>query len=604
MQKPSPKKNLMNIAPRLATVTLGAICLFDASPLEAQSPTSSRATIINSAASESGKVAGKLLSERSRPTANNPTGLQKYLSRLQADSKPVPRLPYVGKAETKSQFKTAANKAVKPKAALAVKNEITPPKQSKNTTPTFKNLPLRTPAKSNAITAQKRVARKLPLPFQPIANQPADASQPPQSTENGVLPTIVIRPSAALSKHANECVFEINELRSSNDVSLKVAIPDSVTMIEVVPNRNSNTHRNFRITMDQGVETELANRQPTSKHPAQHEPPQPQPTAALPLDSPESVARTSRQGFLRNPFFKDNVAQSNIKSNVESNIKSNVESKIEIAVESPVEKVASKTLPSVAPEQSTQEKIKLPENKKRVGVRGFLKRISHASSSEESEPLATRELSYEPEEQTLQHAHSFATTIPVIAAQIVGPTEINVSQTADFMVGIVNPMKVTSRNLEVELDIPRGLKVVLLDQAADFNERTGTLHWKVKEIKPGDRAQLRYRVVSLRSGKQRQRVAVRIKNDLVDRHNLLTLAKLNIDAGASELPFDSDLPKSQPLESIGPPSEKVNRDVGDNEFPVEKDSRRLPVDSNNSNLESVNLDAGASELPFEDETPE
>ena len=365
--------------------------------------------------------------------------------------------------------------------------------------------PVATPPADVAQASPKKTIPKASIPKAPIPKAPIPKASIP-NTASSNSPTVIFRPSVFLPDHQSDCVFEINEIESSNDVSLKVAIPDSVTMIEVVPNRESNARRNFRIRMDQGTDVELARRLPTPERPAL-ETPEPQPN---PADPAMSSARQAR-GYSKNPFFIENAGQ-------------------RVA-----QRVAEKIAPGNDNRQRSSGNFNL--NKKQEGVRGFLKRTSHASANQSPEHFAMQELSYAASsEQSL--AHSFTPQSPVIAAQIVGPTHIDVTQTADFMIAIVNPLNTTNRNLEVELDVPKGLKIVLLEKAADFNERTRTLHWRVKEIKPGEEARLQYRVKSLRPGKQLQRVAVRTKDDLVDRHEILTIARMNLDAGASELPFE------------------------------------------------------------------
>ena len=586
MRKPNPKKYLVHTAPITATVVLGAICLFDAPRLEAQAPAVARASIVSQFPPKLGEVESKLTYKPSHkpspPALKRINSIERSIVKIQTDPKPE-RLPYDVIPEIEFQRK-------RPVTTL--------PTLRKNTTPTFQNLPVENPPQ----VAEKQIENADQF-VKSITNRQASASETSQATANRVPPTVVLRPSVLVSNHENECVFEINEIESSNDVSLKVAIPDSVTMIEVIPNRNSKALRKFRIKMEQGnetnetqrteetKETELVNRPPQERV-AQNDPPQPQPerpepeplqpqppqpmtAQAMPPKPADSLNHTSRQGYLRNPFFKENK------------------------VETTVEKVAQIASPENVQEQSSSEKPKLKENNKHVTVRHFLKRISHTSSSKETEQLATQALAFEPEEQTLKHAHSFAAPTPVIAAQIVGPTEIDVSQTADFMIGIVNPMNVTNRDLEIELDVPSGFKIVLLDQAAEFNERTGILHWKVKEIKPGGRARLRYRVMSLRSGQQLQRVAVRIKDDLVDRHEIRTLAKLNLNAGAGELPYDGDLSESLPLDPLSSQSDSENLDVDASELPIDDDlTEPLPLDLIGSQSKPTNVDIGANEFPF------
>jgi len=352
-----------------------------------------------------------------------------------------------------------------------------------------------------------------------------------------VPPTVVVRPSAAYPNHQNDCIVEINETESSNGVSLRVAVPDSVSMIEVIPNRESGARRNFRIKMEQGVETELAQlpapatqREPQSDSAEQRSA---QSVDRMPKGPLPPVPGGFPTGYSKNPFFVEHVAQP--------------------PLEEEDEPLAETSSPATTVEEDVLPEQKIFQNP--TGVREFLQRTSHVSSDEsfpklkleksetesETEPTAepkTETAGDKPELHTPTHNPNLLRPKSIVAARIIGPREIDVSQTADYVIAIINPMNAVNRNLEIQLDVPKGLKVVLLGQAAQFNPRTRTLKWSISEIQPGEEIQLGYRVKSLRSGKQRQRVEVRIQDELMDRHEIFTLGKINVDVGVGELPFD------------------------------------------------------------------
>ena len=603
MRKLNPKKYIAQIAP----VVLCATCLFEVPHLCAQTPTESRASIVAKIAPEIGDVKSGPMFEIPGSTTENlnqnqHSAIQASVAKIQIDSKPEFGFPSFDKPEIGSRMKAPGNKALDSQAGLAFEDRISLLRYNRTSNPNFNSLPIETPVYAKPIVEQQRFVEQqhfVKSIAQPVAglpqlpthayrsgnmeaasftrpleasrtfgpSRPVDVSRSVEAAKNEGPPTVVLRPSALLSNQENECVFEINEIKSSNDVSLKVAIPDSVTMIEVVPNRDSNSLRKFRIKMEQGTESELANLQPTSEPSTQDEPAESQPAPTSPLEpilpfEPIDAVHKAQPGYLKNPFFD------------------------QTGLSSTVQKVANDASSAQNQEQMPAEtnSLKKEQEKKLLGVRGFLKRISHTAPAEAPEQLATQELGFEtdvPEKESIKHAHIFAPSVPVIAAQIVGPTQIDVNQTADFMIGIVNPMEVTNRNLEIELDVPFGMKIVLLDQPADFNDQTGVLHWRVKEIKPGGKARLRYRVLSLRPGNQVQRLGVRIKDDLVDSHEIQTFAKVNpdakvnSDAKANELPFDVESEEATAPISIGNHSEMekpdvgaAKPDVGDNEFPL------------------------------------
>ena len=650
-KNPNPKKCLALIAPTLVSVVLCGTCLFEVPQVDAQSPQGSRASIIQQQAPKIGEVENerlyKLPYKRSLPSsgkfnippvpqqpAAQPAVAQSSVAKIQLDNKPkyTPeypqpnypqpklRFPNSEKFEITNQSKTFAEKTAGSQATISFQDRNSQFQQTQFTNPVNNNLPRANPHQHKSAVATARIAKNVAPPVQSFAKQsfasrPNSAPRSIQAPTSDTPPTIVLRPSVMVADHENECVFEINEIESSNDVSLRVAIPDSVSIIEVVPNRNTNAMRKFRIKMDQG---DLAHQQPVSKKPQQSEPPRPTPKAqpnskAKPtLAQPTSTAQNNdfqplvpfgpeapappqapeapkaQQRYLKNPFFLGGDFAK------------------------PADQVAQNASSESVQEQSTDVKLSNVDKKKQVGVREFLKKISHTSSNEESTQLATQlatqALAYEdPKGKTLQHAHSLEPAIPVIAAQIVGPTEIAVGQTADFMLGIINPMDVINRDLKVELDIPRGFEIILLDQEAEFHQRTGTLYWTVNHIKPGGRARLRYRVRSTRPGSQLQRVAVRIKDDLVDDHEIRTMAKVDLSTGAGKLPLngkpDAKPDQPRPQDSIGTQRKPADLDMDNDSKPseVDRDTNEFPVNefpvnefpANNSTADEV----PTSELP-------
>lgn len=334
------------------------------------------------------------------------------------------------------------------------------------------------------------------------------------STEsrNLSLPRVLVHSSVSTPEHLNQCVVEINEVLSTNDVTLKVAILDSVTMIEVVPNRSSGAARNFRIQMEQGIQP---HRETEQRESVDYLPPKQQQrtsqlrVASSPAPAPtEKTVESLRPGYSKNPFFRKNTAP--------------VEGTRQTAVR------AEHAGP--VPRQACQSNT--------VGIRGFMQRTSHLSPGPRPQPEELQELSHTPKPQAAELAHGFLPAKPIVAAQIVGPVSVDLGQTADYMVAIINPMNRVNQGLEVELDVPKGLEVVLLDRPAEFNKRKRSLSWKLNEILPDQEVRLQYRVKSVYKGKHRQRVRVHFAEELLETHEIVTRSDFNLNADATELPFE------------------------------------------------------------------
>jgi len=127
------------------------------------------------------------------------------------------------------------------------------------------------------------------------------------SKDENEAPTIVVRPSINDADQLSHCVVELNKEPDSNGYSLKLTVPDSVSNIEVVPNRDSGSYRNFRLRLDQGnspIETEpLAQPIKPAITPAETT------ITQLPqLPPAPAPAYIPRAGFQLNPFFDPNIA--------------------------------------------------------------------------------------------------------------------------------------------------------------------------------------------------------------------------------------------------------------------------------------------------------
>lgn len=508
MRKSNPTTRRRENIGAMAIVAFGLTCFLAVEQTNAQFPTSNTPTG-NWLAPRVGEIKSERIYKPSRPTADKLTTSKLTIVK--------PKL------EPKLGLQTAK---LKPKTAAQPKPKLPDAKKLSST------------IKKTQLDNKTTIALPAKAALAPVKNQPAKSKQNIEHSDqpsNLTPPTVVVRPSVAQPNHLNECVFEINEIKSTNDVSLKVAIPDSVTMIEVVPNRSTNSARSFRIKMEQGVEPEQKSPVAASLNQQTQQPrcpvelqPLPQHVSSTPSVPFDEVPQSFRPGFSKNPFFVQKVAKA----------QQPIPAQHPVPFQQPTHRLRQTEAHQDNVAREATPTFKQAYRNDTVGVRDFFQRTSHSLPVETPPQGNLQELTFEPASQQPQFAYSFLPSKPIIAAQIVGPASVDVGQTADYMVAIVNPMNSINRNLAIELDVPRGLEVVLLDRAADFNGRTRTLYWTVNEIQPGEEVKLNYRVKSIRKGKQLQRVAVRIGDDLLETHEVLTIAQLNIDAGASELPFD------------------------------------------------------------------
>ena len=536
MQNSNPL-TFRKIPATLAIAAVGMTCLFGASQAKAQS--FGNPSFAQQLAPRVDEIEKQRVFRPTRPTANSLTSISSEFNRLRTEPKPesqFPRATPAPRQTTQSQTTQSVSQS-----AADIEQRFAAAKQRY--------------AEANPVLPESKWypvgASNDPLTDNGFQTKVADSA----GSKNLLPPTVVVRPSVAYPDHRNECVVEIGEIKSTNDVSLKVAIPDSVTMIEVVPNRSSSAARNFRIKMEQGVQPEQetgqhepVNHLPQSEHQTEQHKPVPQTkVASNPTRPPADQDAHSIRGYSRNPFFekKSPKEDTRLAETRQTNTRQTEIQKTETRqteARNPTQ-FSAPTAWSTSPTKTkpSREVKSFPSQAYRsngVGVRDFLRRTSHLSLTETPQPEELQELSFEPEPQAAQFAHGVLPARPVVAAQIVGPASVDIGQTADYMVAIVNPMNSLNEDLEIELDVPKGLKIVLLDRPAEFDKRKRTLNWKLDQIQPGEEVRLQYRVKSIHKGKHRQRVTVRINEQLLDTHEILTRSELNLNVDATELPFE------------------------------------------------------------------
>ena len=549
MKNSNPLKFPTKLPATLAIVTLGVTCFLDTAQTNAQAP--------HQLAPRVGEIEAERIYRPTRPTSEKLTSIGSEFAKPKIEPKSAgPR--------SKNQFsliKTPAPQTPTERLAAAKQRLASAQKRmALNPIPPIKKAASTAQPKMDAVgTIKKPTDSPLKKPFAVATG--SKRQQPP---------TVVVRPSVADPNHLNECVVEINEIKSTNDVSLKVAIPDSVTMIEVVPNRSTGSTRSFRIKMEQGAQLEPEFPQPApvdqqaqsqtvaqvQKEAQNQFVPKAPPTqqaqkpsrAPVPKGPPsvpsEKLSQKPQTSYSNQFVVKKKVAKAAaepIKQIEQSNPIEQIKQIKRIEQSNPIKPIETIQQIETRTESSNHEVKSFPQQPYRndgVGVRDFFRRTSHSTLAETPQPEQLQELSFEPEPKSAKFAHSFLPTKQVIAAQILGPASINIGQTEDYMVAIVNPMDSPNRNLRIELDVPKGLEIVLLDRPAEFNKRKRTLTWDINEIQPGEEVRLQYRVKSVRKGKQLQRIAVRSNDELLETHQIYTQSNLNLDVGATTLPFE------------------------------------------------------------------
>lgn len=122
-----------------------------------------------------------------------------------------------------------------------------------------------------------------------------------------------------------------------------------------------------------------------------------------------------------------------------------------------------------------------------------------------------------------------ATTADVSAAQanlsatVNGPVTLNANEVAEFGITVTNPNSHQAADIVVQLTVPAGLHITVLDREAWFDEENQTLSWEMATLEPGQQETIQYRAVATTTGQQNQKVTVGMQNVYQGKAQLVTL---------------------------------------------------------------------------------
>ena len=289
----------------------------------------------------------------------------------------------------------------------------------------------------------------VPTPAVPFLNNQRNTHPLPSVSS---MPTVIVRPPVNPTRSLNDLTVDVEKIltQTGNDYALKLVIPESIKVIELTPVAESATQRNFKIRVDQTGDTSDSMSKQQSTPPKLQIPSQFLPAGFKRNTSPNPTHVPNENGFKKNPFYHSFCLDQNT-ALLENEVYSNVVQ-------------ATAEAPTPAPELSVD--------------------------------LTTRK-----EPATL------------VVSEMYGPAELGLHANADFVIFVANQNAEPTKDVNVTLNVPNGLDVVLLDRAAKVDAEAGSLSWSFDELAPGEEHFIRYRVKSLSSGLQKQNVRIELEND-------------------------------------------------------------------------------------------
>lgn len=110
-----------------------------------------------------------------------------------------------------------------------------------------------------------------------------------------------------------------------------------------------------------------------------------------------------------------------------------------------------------------------------------------------------------------------------LSATVDGPVTLTANQEADFSISVTNPNRSEASNIVVQLAVPAGMKITVLDREAWFDEENQTISWELPTLKPGQQELIQYRAVGTTTGQQNQKITIGMQNVYQGKAQLVTL---------------------------------------------------------------------------------
>ena len=116
-----------------------------------------------------------------------------------------------------------------------------------------------------------------------------------------------------------------------------------------------------------------------------------------------------------------------------------------------------------------------------------------------------------------------ATVDSKLSATVDGPVVLDANQLADFSITVTNPNTSEAAKIIVQLQVPAGLKVTVLDRDAWFDEEHQTISWEIPQLASGQQETIQYKAVGQAIGQQNQKVTVGMQDVYQGKAQLVTL---------------------------------------------------------------------------------
>ena len=110
-----------------------------------------------------------------------------------------------------------------------------------------------------------------------------------------------------------------------------------------------------------------------------------------------------------------------------------------------------------------------------------------------------------------------------LSASVEGPVMLSTGETGDFAIVVKNPNYGDASSIVVQLAIPQGLKITILDREAWINDEDNTISWELSSLGARQEETIQYKAVGKSSGQQMQKVTLGMADVYQGEAKLVTL---------------------------------------------------------------------------------
>ena len=110
-----------------------------------------------------------------------------------------------------------------------------------------------------------------------------------------------------------------------------------------------------------------------------------------------------------------------------------------------------------------------------------------------------------------------------LTATVDGPVTLDTNQEANFSITVTNPNQTEASSIIVQLSVPAGLKITVLDRDAWFDQENQTISWEISQLGSGQQELIQYKAVGQAVGQKNQKVTIGMENVYQGKAQLVTL---------------------------------------------------------------------------------